>query len=58
MYYKVTTIYSPEHDMGINWSSIGFDWPVTRPVISKRDLSHPKLADFVSPFRYSPHEDA
>ena len=51
MQYKVTSVHSPEHDAGILWNSIGFDWPVTDPVISDRDRQHPSLRDFVSPFR-------
>lgn len=50
--YKVSTKYSPEHDTGILWSSIGFDWPVNRPIVSKRDNSFPTLHEYKSPFFY------
>jgi dTDP-4-dehydrorhamnose 3,5-epimerase len=52
--YKVTSVYSPADDCGLLWSSIDYDWPVANPVTSERDASHPRLADYDSPFRYSP----
>lgn len=52
VHYKVTSIFSPENDKGILWSSFGFDWPVLNPVISKRDQKHPALSEFDSPFLY------
>jgi dTDP-4-dehydrorhamnose 3,5-epimerase len=48
--YKVTSMYSPENDCGILWSSIGFSWPISNPVISDRDSHHPQLSSFESPF--------
>lgn len=51
MYYKVTSVHAPDHDRGVAWDSFGFDWPVRDPVLSERDLSHPPLADYSSPFR-------
>lgn len=50
--YKVTTVYSPEHDTGIRWNSVGIPWPDTAPIISRRDNSFGEFADFISPFRY------
>lgn len=52
MYYKVTSVHSPEHDAGIAWDSIDFDWGVADPVLSPRDQAHPKLPDFQSPFMF------
>jgi dTDP-4-dehydrorhamnose 3,5-epimerase len=52
MYYKVTSVHSPEHDAGIAWNSIGYDWPVDDPIISDRDSRHVALADFDSPFTF------
>ena len=49
-YYLVSSEYSMEHDTGIRYDSIGFDWGVVDPVISARDLSFPTLKDFESPF--------
>jgi dTDP-4-dehydrorhamnose 3,5-epimerase len=50
MQYKVTSVYSPANDRGILWNSFGFEWPVARPVVSQRDLQHPALASFETPF--------
>jgi len=50
--YKVTSDYSPAHDRGVLWSSIGIKWPV-RPsevIVSQRDQMHPILADYTTPF--------
>ncbi|MCL0041601.1 dTDP-4-dehydrorhamnose 3,5-epimerase [Peptococcaceae bacterium] len=52
MVYNVSTVYSPEHDSGIKWDSIGFSWPVESPIISARDQKFVQLADFDSPFQY------
>jgi dTDP-4-dehydrorhamnose 3,5-epimerase len=54
MYYKVTSVHSPEHDAGIAWDSFGFGWPVHDPLISERDRRHPRLDVFDSPFRFDP----
>jgi dTDP-4-dehydrorhamnose 3,5-epimerase len=50
MMYKVTSLYSREHDSGILWSSLGIPWPTTSPILSERDQSFLRLADFDSPF--------
>lgn len=50
--YKVTTVYSPEHDSGIHWNSVGIPWPGDDPIISKRDSEFVALSDYVSPFTY------
>ncbi len=50
MHYKVTSVYSAEHDRGILWSSLGYDWPVDSPIVSVRDMQHPPLSEFDSPF--------
>lgn len=52
MVYKVGTIYSPNHDAGVLWSSAGITWPTKQPVISVRDQGLPTLDKFSSPFRY------
>ena len=49
-YYLVSSEYSKDHDTGILYNSIGFDWDVKDPVISARDLSFAGVADFNSPF--------
>ena len=52
MYYKVTSVHSPEHDAGIAWNSIDFDWGVVDPLLSPRDRNHPALADFDTHFTF------
>ena len=36
--------YSPEDEIGINPLTLGFDWGIKKPVISKRDLN---LTDYI-----------
>lgn len=48
--YKVTTVYSPEHDSGILWDSAGIPWPDSAPILSTRDKGFPALKNFVTPF--------
>ena len=50
MFYMVDQPYVPSLDAGISWDSFGFSWPVSSPILSKRDLSQPKLQDFNNPF--------
>lgn len=50
LFYKVSTEYSPENDKGILWSSIDYDWPISQPILSTRDIKHPKMNNFNSPF--------
>ena len=52
MMYKVSTIYAPDHDMGILWNSAGISWPDTECVISDRDKEFPSLANYESPFTW------
>ncbi|MBX2907012.1 MAG: dTDP-4-dehydrorhamnose 3,5-epimerase family protein [Taibaiella sp.] len=49
-YYLVSTEYNGAHDTGISYDSIGYDWQVSAPILSARDLSFGSLADFRSPF--------
>jgi len=48
--YRVTTVYSPEHDVGLLWNSANIPWPNDNPVLSERDGKSIKLIDYVSPF--------
>jgi dTDP-4-dehydrorhamnose 3,5-epimerase len=48
--YAQTSCYSQEHDCGIFYDSIGFDWGVAYPVVSERDLIFKSLDNFSSPF--------
>ena len=52
MVYKTSTVHNPACDKGVRWDSFGFQWPLAgvTPVLSKRDLELPPLADFNSPF--------
>ena len=48
--YNVTTVYSPESDGGVLWSSVGMNWPDSSPDLSERDMKFPTLDEFESPF--------
>lgn len=50
MLYQVTSGYSPAHDTGIAWNSIGYDWQTADPVVSERDAGFISLKEFDSPF--------
>lgn len=50
MVYKVSAVYSPEHDAGVLWNSVGIPWPAEQPCISDRDQGFPALSEFKSPF--------
>lgn len=52
MVYKVSTVYSPAHDAGLRWDSLGVPWPTTEAILSERDKSFPEFTKFVSPFHY------
>jgi dTDP-4-dehydrorhamnose 3,5-epimerase len=52
MVYKVSSVYSPEHDAGILWNSTSIPWPANEVILSARDQSFPAFDKFVSPFRY------
>lgn len=53
MQYKVTSVYSSQHDAGILWNSIPVDWQCTEPTLSGRDASFISLANFISPFQFT-----
>ncbi|MEN8661304.1 MAG: dTDP-4-dehydrorhamnose 3,5-epimerase [Lentimonas sp.] len=48
--YKTNVAYSPDHDLGVHWKSIDFDWPLLTPIVSERDQGFPCLGGFDSPF--------
>jgi dTDP-4-dehydrorhamnose 3,5-epimerase len=52
MLYKVTTQYTPSHDTGILWNSVGIDWPDANPILSSRDKMLLTFSDFKSPFLF------
>lgn len=55
--YKCDNFYAPQADGGINIQddTLGIDWqiPMDRAILSDKDLKHPNLADFYSPFEYN-----
>lgn len=55
--YKVTEVYSPEHDRGLRWNdpALGIDWPVSeeKAVLSAKDKVQPLLADLDAGFAYA-----
>lgn len=52
--YKVSDVYSPEHDRGLLWNDpdIGIAWPSVGavPRVSPRDAAHPRLKALENPF--------
>ena len=53
--YLVDGYYNPADELGVAWDdpSIGADWGVTDPILSKRDQSNPRRADI--PADRQPH---
>lgn len=45
--YKCTALYAPEHEQAVRWddAAIGIDWPLKQPLLSKKDLEAPLLAN-------------
>jgi dTDP-4-dehydrorhamnose 3,5-epimerase len=43
--YKVTAEYGSAHDRAIRWNDpeIGIDWPISNPILSKKDAEAPTL---------------
>lgn len=50
MVYHTSTEHSPEHDLGVLWSSVPVDWPWSSPCVSQRDQAHPSIDQYKSPF--------
>jgi dTDP-4-dehydrorhamnose 3,5-epimerase len=48
--YITSGPYSPACDAGVRFDSVGIDWGIDDPILSKRDQYFPSLADFISPF--------
>lgn len=51
--YLQTSVYSPDADTGVRWDSFGMNWPVSNPIVSKRDQLFEGFPDFNSPFSYA-----
>lgn len=47
LFYKVTGFYNPRTEGGILWNDPGLRiaWPVTDPIVSRRDANNPRLKD-------------
>lgn len=50
VHYLQTSCYSSQCDCGISYNSFGYDWKITDPIVSKRDLCHQNFKEFCSPF--------
>lgn len=46
--YNVATEYNPTADEGIHYNSLGFEWEIKSPILSKRDQEFPSLQEFSS----------
>ena len=44
--YHQTNHFNAASDKGINFNSFGFQWPVTNPIVSQKDLGLPGLNEF------------
>lgn len=56
VFYKVTNLYSPAHEMGIIWNDpdLGIEWPVKaeNAMLSDKDMKAPRLKDIPDVFHY------
>jgi dTDP-4-dehydrorhamnose 3,5-epimerase len=45
--YKCTDLYNPHAEAGIRWDDpdIGIEWPITNPILSKKDTMYPGLRE-------------
>lgn len=50
--YKCTAFYHPESEGGIayNCPTLNINWGIDNPILSNKDLLHPNLTDFQTPF--------
>jgi len=49
--YIMDSPYVPEYDSGIRYDSFGYEWNVSEPILSDRDLALQRLNEFTSPFK-------
>lgn len=49
VHYKLSQEYDPSDEFGFLWNdpSVGINWPVLSPTVSKRDQGHPLLRDVI-----------
>ncbi len=50
VYYSTSSEHHVAHDTGVRWDSFGFNWPVSEPILSQRDLSFIPLSNLSNPF--------
>ena len=50
VFYKMSSVYSPENEGGILYNSLGIPWPLESPIMTEKDLSLPDFENFVSAF--------
>jgi dTDP-4-dehydrorhamnose 3,5-epimerase len=45
--YKCDAYYSPKNERGFSWNdkTVNIKWPISKPVLSNRDLSHPQFKE-------------
>lgn len=48
--YLQETVYDPNSDSGILWSSVDIPYEIANPILSERDQAFPSLQQFKSPF--------
>lgn len=49
-FYFISGEYEAKADGGVLFSSFGFDWNISNPILSDRDKQFASLNDFISPF--------
>jgi len=54
--YSISSEYDATLDAGVLWNSFGMEWPEDSPLLSERDRGFCTLAEFSSPFRFTPTE--
>ncbi|HHX42463.1 MAG TPA: dTDP-4-dehydrorhamnose 3,5-epimerase [Chloroflexi bacterium] len=52
--YKCSSYYAPSLERGIAWDDpdLAIAWPVTDPILSDRDRTHPRLAEMERDYLY------
>ena len=57
--YKVDGRYAPESEGGLRWDdpTLGIDWGLSDPIVSRKDARLPYLADLDSGFSYGVDRD-
>ena len=48
VHYLQSTSYSVEHDFGILWDSIPYEWLIEKPILSERDKSFITLKEYTT----------